>query len=364
MRILFLATDAHGGFGGISQYNRDVLKVLAEWDRVEKVFVLPRVVEHEFDAPVKLIYADAAARGLLAYLATCLRAALSSKSFDLIYCAHLNLVPFARLVAGLTGKPIVLAIYGIEAWAPPRRRLVAWLAKGLKVPTISISRITADRYMQWSGVDTAQVCIVPNAIHVEEYGLGPRPKYLVDRYGLRGRRVIMTMGRMPDAERQKGFDEVLESMPSLLEQNPDLAYVLVGDGPDRVRLEQKAQGLGLGDAVVFTGRISEIEKADHYRLADAYVMPSSGEGFGFVVLEALACGLPVVASRVDGTYEAVRDGLLGKVVDPADRTGLLNSIKAVLNEPKQVHPGLDFFSFENFGKRIRSIFSQAAGTHA
>lgn len=359
MRILFLATDAHGGFGGISQYNRDVLQVLVEWDWIDEVVVVPRVIEHEFKAPRKLTYVEEAARGVPRYLGACLKIALSSKSFDLIYCAHLNLVPFARLVAGLTGKPLVLAIYGIEAWLPPRRRFVTWMAKGLNVPTISISRLTADRYRDWSGVDPSHLCIVPNAIRSEDYGLGSRPHYLVDRYGLRGRRIIMTMGRMPDAERQKGFDEVLDALPSLREKHPNLVYALVGDGPDRARLERKAIELGLGDAVVFAGRITEREKADHYRLADAYVMPSSGEGFGFVILEALACGLPVVASKTDGTFEAVRDGKLGLVVNPADRTELATSIMAVLNDPKQVQPGLEFFSFENFGKRIRSILSEA-----
>ena len=67
------------------------------------------------------------------------------------------------------------------------------------------------------------------------------------------------------------------------------------------------------------GLISEVEKADHYRLADAYVMPGWGEGFGIVYLEAMACGMPVVASKIDGSREAVRHGALGILVDPSDQ---------------------------------------------
>ncbi|MEZ5855402.1 MAG: glycosyltransferase [Hyphomicrobiaceae bacterium] len=136
--------------------------------------------------------------------------------------------------------------------------------------------------------------------------------------GVADRQVILTFGRMSADERYKGFDEVIEAMPRLIAQRPDLVYVAAGDGSDRARLEAKAQALGVGDHVKFTGRISESDKADLYRLADAYVMPSSGEGFGFVILEALACGLPVMASTADGTREAVRNGELGLLVDPKD----------------------------------------------
>jgi hypothetical protein len=83
-----------------------------------------------------------------------------------------------------------------------------------------------------------------------------------------------------------------------------------------LRLEEKANSLGLSDKVVFTGRISESEKVAHYNLADAYVMPSTGEGFGIVLIEAAACGVPVVGSRVDGSREALLDGRLGHLVDP------------------------------------------------
>jgi glycosyltransferase involved in cell wall biosynthesis len=351
--VLFIATDAHGGFGGISQYNRDILQALAEWEEIEDIAVLVRVIQHEFEPTDKLLYLRGSARGAGAFVRTCFEAAFTRGPFDIVYCAHLNLLPLARLIAAMIRRPLVLAIYGIEAWEP-RRWLLARMCRKLSTPILSISRITADRFIAWSKAAPAPLAIVPNAIRLQDYGMAPAPADLVDRYGLRGRRVIMTMGRMPDAERAKGFDEVLEAMPELQREFPDLAYLLIGDGPDRARLEQKAQSLGLGAAAVFTGRIADDEKADHYRLADAYVMPSTGEGFGFVVLEALACGLPVVASTTDGTFEAVREGELGRTVDPADGPGLVDAIRAALGEPKRIQPGLQYFSFENFSERVRA----------
>ncbi len=100
-------------------------------------------------------------------------------------------------------------------------------------------------------------------------------------------------------------------LPSLAERIPGIAYLIVGDGDDRARLEAKAACLGVADRVVLAGFIPETAKADHYRLADAYVMPGWGEGFGIVYLEAMACGLPVLGSKLDGSREALREGDLG-----------------------------------------------------
>ena len=147
-------------------------------------------------------------------------------------------------------------------------------------------------------------------------------------------------------------------LPRLRETCPELTYLLVGDGGDRKRLEEKAESLGVDDMVVFTGRISEETKADHYRLADAYVMPSRWEGFGFVVIEALACGIPVIASKLDGTAEAVRGGELGLIVDPDDPDTLHHAIVQTINAPKEVPTGLEYFSFGNFQARIHAALAK------
>src|SRR5438309_2543443 len=122
--------------------------------------------------------------------------------------------------------------------------------------------------------------------------------------------------------------------------------MIVGAGTDMGRLERKVQALGVAQHVRFTGLIAESEKDDYYRLADAYVMASRGEGFGFVLLEAMACGIPVVASELDGGREAVRDGQLGLLIDPVDRDALRHAILEALARPKGiVPPGLEHFSF-------------------
>ncbi|MBU4448615.1 MAG: glycosyltransferase [Proteobacteria bacterium] len=169
----------------------------------------------------------------------------------------------------------------------------------------------------------------------------------------------MTLGRLAPEEQYKGFDEIMELLPVLSKQIPHIAYLIVGDGKDRARLEAKAQALGVRDRVVFTGFIPEAEKADHYRLADAFVMPGRGEGFGFVFLEALACGIPVVGSKLDGSREALRGGALGILVDPGRPDEIQAGVLKALQQPPGVIPaGLDYFSFENFEKRCHRILRQ------
>ena len=353
VHILLLATDAHGGFGGIAQYNRDVIEAMSHFPDVREISVMPRSINSIItELPPRVSYDESCANGLGAYLAgSALRAFRGH--FDMVYCAHINLMPVAAVIAHVRRVPLVLAIYGIDAWERPEGRVARWAVTAADL-VLSISQITLDRFRSWSGVDAGRCAILPNAIHAEDYAMGPKANALARRLGVDARPVILTFGRMSADERYKGFDEVIEAMPRLVQRIPGICYVAAGDGSDRKRLEAKVQSLGVAENVIFTGRIDEAEKADLYRLADAYVMPSSGEGFGFVVLEALACGIPVVASAIDGTREAVRDGELGLLVNPRDTGAVENAIVEAMLRPKGVPPGFDYFSFRNFRARLEA----------
>jgi len=358
-RFLSFVTDAYGGHGGIALYNRDLLRSLCSYPGCARVTALPRKMPHRSEPlPQKLVYIDTAAGGKLRYLATVLNVLRGDRSHDLVVCGHINLMPVAWLASRFLDVPLVLFIYGIDAWKPSRSPLANALAKRADW-VVSISEITAMRFRSWTRSATQQLRVLPNAIHTEWYGPGGKSAELLERYRLTGRTVLMTLGRLVSAERYKGFDEALELLPDLARALPDVAYLVVGDGSDRERLEDKARMLGVADRVVFTGNIPEAEKADHFRLADVYVMPSHGEGFGFVLLEAMACGIPVIASTLDGGREAVRDGQLGILVDPADRAQLKRAILDALRKPKGIVPaGLEHFSFGNFEARAHALFGQ------
>jgi glycosyltransferase involved in cell wall biosynthesis len=286
-------------------YNRDFLTALAELQLCEKVTVLPRLIRHApATLPRRIELLEKAANGRVRYVCELLRVLVKRERYDVVLCGHVNLLPLAEIASRLMGAKRVLLIYGIDAWSPTGRRLSDRLVARTDV-VISISRFTKQRFLSWSTVHDNRVHLLPNAIHMEDYGIGEKPHYLEQRYGLSGKKVLMTLGRLLQSEQQKGIDEMLEILPELMAEEKNLSYLVAGDGDDKQRLERKAASLGLNGHVVFAGRVPETEKADHYRLADAFVMPGRQEGFGFVFLEAMASGIPVVASSLDGSRDAV-----------------------------------------------------------
>jgi phosphatidylinositol alpha-1,6-mannosyltransferase len=350
MRVLHLATDIYGGHGGIALYNRDFIAAMAAHPNVEEIVVLPRIIPGEPEPlPAKVRFRPAAARGKLAFAAVLVKTLRRSDAFDLVICAHINLLPFTLL----TRQRPILMIYGIEAWQPH------WLPSSLR-GLVSISQVTLERFRSWARVDSKSF-LLPNAIDPSLYTIKPKNQALLDRYGLRGRRVLLTVGRVVASERYKGFDEVMEVLADL---PSDVAYLVAGGGSDLDRLRSRARELRIADRVVFTGFFPESEKPDLYNLADVYVMPSRGEGFGFVLLEALASGLPVIGSRHDGGREALRDGLLGTLIDPASRAELRHAILDALERGhRHIPDGLGYFGVDRFQARVFTMIDDLMGIH-
>lgn len=339
MNILFLVTDAYGGHGGIALFNRELCAALGD----ARITVIPRVVRGLVqDPPPHVQFVAEAAEGPVAYLRA-VAAARRAKP-DLVICGHINLLPIAF------GRPL-LVVHGIEAWK--RRRLPLSKCRGI----VSVSALTRDRLVGWSGYD-GPTFVLPNAVHLDEYGIRPKRPDFVARYHLDGKRVLLTVGRLEAAERSKGFDEMLEVLPDLPD---DVVYMIAGGGNDAPRLQLRARALGVASRVVFTGLFADEEKQDLYNLADAYVMPSRGEGFGFVFLEAMACGVPVIGSKLDGGREALLDGKLGMLVDPTNRAEIRSAILESLERPRVIPEGLAHFSFENFAQRSRAIIESVTG---
>ena len=338
MNVLFLVTDAYGGYGGIALFNRELCAAL---DHVN-LTVIPRVIRGPIqDAPPHVTFVAAAAEGPVAYLRAL--AAARRAQPDLVICGHINLLPVAF------GDPL-LVVHGIEAWK--RRRASLDSCRGI----VSVSALTRDRLIGWSDYE-GPAFVLPNAIHLEQYGIREKRADWIARYHLQGKRVLLTVGRLEAAERSKGFDEVLEVLRDLPE---DVVYMIAGGGNDANRLQLRARELGVGSRVIFTGLFADEDKRDLYNLADAYVMPSRGEGFGFVFLEAMACGVPVIGSKLDGGREALLDGELGLLVDPTNPAEIRAAIMETLeNGTRRVPDALSYFSFEKFAQRSRAIIDSA-----
>jgi phosphatidyl-myo-inositol dimannoside synthase len=363
INIFAFVTDAYGGYGGIAVYNRDLLSAFCQHPAMHSVVALPRVISMQMQPlPDKLTYVSKAARGLPSYVFEIVKRLGQIRKSDLIFCGHINLVPFAWLVGVVMRKPVLMGVHGIEAWQPGQRALTNTLVSKLD-GYISVSEYTRNLFLRWTQIDPAKIELMPNAIHLDAFAPTGRPNAITTRYGLADKTVILTFGRLVSNERAKGFDEVLDVLPALVRDVPNLTYLIAGSGAYRSELEAKVERLGLRSHVIFTGFVPEEEKADLYRAANVYVMPSRGEGFGFVFLEAMACGTPVIASTADGSRDAVRDGELGQLVDPDDSDGLRLAILKALRLPRTIPDGLSYFSYPHFvervNRRVDSLLKQA-----
>lgn len=394
MHLFALVTDAFGGQGGIAKFNRDLLTALCAAPNVTRVVALPRLLPGPPEPmPEKLEFNSRGVGGKLRYAAAVLRSAVRHSRSSIIICGHINLLPLAFLARMMVRwsssnlRPaLVLVIHGIDAWQPTRSWLTNRLARQVDM-VVAVSEFTRQRFWNWAQPKSAQSYILPNCVDLARFTPGPKNPALQDRYGLRGRTVLLTVARLSAAERYKGIDQLLEVLPALAKQIENLAYLIVGSGDDRGRLVAKAKSLGLtvlehgtrdhsesqvsilrpsgsnspapAVQVIFTGHIPESEKVDHYRLADAFVMPGWGEGFGIVYLEAMACGVPVLASKLDASQEAVRHGELGVLVNPKKSDELQAGIRAVLRwDRTALLPGVEYFSHARFASRCQQILAQ------
>jgi phosphatidyl-myo-inositol dimannoside synthase len=352
---MMLLTDAYGGFGGISKFNQDFLGALDACPSVERVHAIPRLIRTSLEGerlPESVVYDRHAAKGKVAFIKGVWAHNWRADRVNLVICGHIHLLPIAWMFARFQNLRLALIIHGIEAWTPTRHKIANKLASKVD-SVIAVSRFSATRFASWSEFPTDKAFILPNCVDLDRFRPKPRDPALVNRYGLASSHVIMTTGRLDSYDSYKGFDKVILSMPRLLARFATLKYLIVGDGSDRARLNGLVERLGLSAHVVFTGRISEAEKAAHYNLADAYVMPSTGEGFGIVLIEAAACGVPVIGSLADGSQEALLSGRLGRLIDPNDRDALVQAVTETLSTPAPGrNPLIKYFGARSFQERV------------
>jgi phosphatidylinositol alpha-1,6-mannosyltransferase len=305
---LVLVPDAFGGHGGIAQYNRDFLGAMAASGTMSSITVLPRHTPERVAAPAA-INQKPARPGRLAYTVMALLTAFR-RPVDIVFCGHLYMAPLAWLIARLKRAKLVVQMHGIEAWQRPSRlRRAAGEAADL---ILCVSRDTRACVVGWAAIAPERIIVVPNTV-ADAFGPGDGSA-LRAGLGLEGKHVLLTVGRIDARERYKGHDRVIAAIPDLTRRGHDVVYVIIGQGDHRARLEELARRAGVAERVRFLGAVPQHYLADAYRMADLFVMPSTGEGFGIAFLEALASGTPALGLNVAGARDALADGELGTAV--------------------------------------------------
>ena len=325
LSCLALVTDGFGGTGGIAQYNRDFLAALAAAPCISALAVRPRNPGSRVRLPARVT--EASSSGRLRYAIGAVIASLARHP-DLVFCGHLHLAPLAAAIARIAGARLIVQTHGIEVRTPPsraRRRAVE--AADL---VLSVSRHTRAAVLAWADLPPERVVVVPNTVD-ERFAPGDGGA-LRTTWGLAGKRVLLTVGRLDARERYKGHDRVIAAIPDLLARGRDIVYVVIGEGGDGPRLAETARHLGVADRVRLVGFAAPETLVAAYRMADLFVMPSTGEGFGIAYLEAMASGTPALGLAVGGASDALADGELGTALGRDD--DLAAAIDRLLTAPQ------------------------------
>jgi glycosyltransferase involved in cell wall biosynthesis len=286
---------------------------------------------------------------------------------NLILSTHVNFTPAARWLKRMTRVRYAAVAHGVDVWGPRRRGLVDALRHADCI--WAVSRFTRQRVLADMALDPARVQVLPNTVDSDLFTPARKPRYLLKRFGLNPNQpVILTISRLASAERYKGYDQVLRALPEIRRMVPNVRYIIGGRGPDRPRIERLARDLNLDGAVSFAGYIPDHELCDFYNLCDVFAMPSKGEGFGIVFLEALACGKPVLAGNKDGSVDALLGGELGVLVDPDNTPEITAAISAmligrhplaILREPEKLRAQvIEMYGYLRFTQRLAALLAE------
>ena len=182
------------------------------------------------------------------------------------------------------------------------------------------------------GTNPGKITVLPAGVDLELF----RPTAKADArrsLGLPDRNVVLSVGRV---EPLKGFDILLTAMASLDERSDTTVVIVGGDedsSPELERLQSLAETLELEDSVIFSRAVSQERLSMYYNAADVFVLPSYYESFGLVALEAMACGVPVIASRVSGPRSFVKSGVTGYLIDRRCPEPFAQRLDVLLHNP-------------------------------
>jgi glycosyltransferase involved in cell wall biosynthesis len=186
------------------------------------------------------------------------------------------------------------------------------------------------KYLNSLGVHEHKISVIPHGIDVEKFTKPTNPNDFREKYNVTGK-MVLYVGRL--APRHKGLTFLVNAIPKVLKEEPNTTFVLVGpDAGMKSELIKLSRKLNVYRKMVFTGSISDADLVKAYHASDLFVLPSTFEPFGMVLLEAMASGKPIVASNVDGIPEVIEDGENGLLVPPADADKLASAITTLLKD--------------------------------
>ena len=255
------------------------------------------------------------------------RQVLRQQSPDILHTHLYHPNFYGRLASLGLGLPVVASVHNAYTRVKLHRCLWNHLLGYVTQRLLVSSRQVFQDVRRYDRLPAEKILLLPYGIRLSEVACPLTKAEAKAALGLEGF-CVGTIGRL---EEQKGHRHLVAAVPAIAAAIPDLKVLLVGDGRLRGDLEGQVQELGLQQVVHFLGTRRDLARL--YRAMDVFVLPSLWEGLPLVLLKAMAAGLPVIATRVSGVEEVIRDGVNGRLVPPGQAEALAQAVLELAAQP-------------------------------
>ncbi len=258
---------------------------------------------------------------------------LRNNSFDIIHCHGLKAALLGGIAAKTVGhKNIIYTAHSNISFKTSQitntyfYKTVEKVVSHISKQIIAVSEGIKNE-MIMRKIPAERITVIPNGIDASRFKIETDKKHIKRQLGIpEEANIVGTIARLAP---QKNLETFLKGAAILLSSMPELRFIIVGDGPLKKQLQEKAIELGIESKVTFTGYRNDIPEILH--IMDVFALSSWTEGLPITVLEAMAAEKPVVATRVGGTPEIIEDGLTGLLVKPNDEKSLAEGIMHILS---------------------------------
>ena len=292
--------------------------------------------------------------------------AIRRSGCDVVH-AHLeDAATLAPVAARMAGRPAVCSFHHVAVRVSRREALkerLAVMAANRSAGVIFVSRASMQSFARTYGGPRANWSVVENGVDLDVFT--PEPTSMsTDLRPAGGAPIVAVVGALRG---RKGHAVALAAWPEVCRRFPDARLLIVGDGPEESRLRELARELGIAETVMFVGTRPNV--AELMRASDLLLLPSQHEALPTTLIEAAACGRPVVSTDVDGVPEVVIDGETGLLIPVGDSRALADAVVALLaDEPRRRAMGVraralaeERFDARLWARRLHEVYADATG---